>query len=97
MIERRELTPRGRERKRQRNRDTELARFARVALADPTTHPLRRARLLRGWTTDDLAAAADRLSPATVGDIEKGRSPGSRHTRLALSRALRRPLKDLFE
>jgi DNA-binding XRE family transcriptional regulator len=91
------LSERRRERRRQRLRDEALRQFAKKALADPNTTPLRRARLERGWTTDELAAAADQLSPATVGDIEKGRSPGSRHTRLALSRALRRPLKDLFE
>jgi len=91
------MTDRGRERKRQRCRDKELKRFTKVALADPTTHPLRRARLEAELTTDELAARADRLSPATISEIENRRSPGSRHTRLALARALRRPLKDLFE
>ena len=91
------LTDRRRERRRQRLRDEALRQFAAKALADPSTHPLRRARLEAGLTTDELSARADHLSPCTVGDIECRRSPGSRHTRLALARALRRPLRDLFE
>ena len=84
-------------RSRQRCRDRELARFRRAALADSHCHPLRRARLEAGLTTAELARKADRLSPGTIGQIERRNSPGTPHTRATLARVLRRPLKELFE
>jgi len=84
------------ERRRRRLRDTAFKQFARKALADPSTHPLCRARLAANLTVDELARRADCLSSDTISAIEHRRSPGSKHTRLALARALRRPLRDLF-
>lgn len=90
------LSERRVERRRQRLRDRALAQFARKALADPSTHPLCRARLQAGLTVDELAFKADRLSPDTISAIEHRRSPGSQCTRRVLARALRLPVSRLF-
>lgn len=71
-------------------------RHRRCALADPTTHPLRRARLTfhgDGLTIDALASRA-LVGPSLIQKIERGREASERTWR-RLARALDVRLDDL--
>jgi len=74
---------------RERLRDATFAQYRAAALADPNTHPLRRARLEyrgKGLTTGELAARA-MVGRATVQRAEAGR-PVQDLTLQRLGRAL---------
>jgi XRE family transcriptional regulator, regulator of sulfur utilization len=57
---------------------------------------MREARLRRGWTQDDLAAAAD-TDRAYIGNLETGRRNPSFSTLTRITDALGEPLSGLLE
>jgi ribosome-binding protein aMBF1 (putative translation factor) len=69
---------------RERMRRAQTLRYARVALADDNTSPLRLARIEAGWSRPELARAA-RVSVSTVKRAERGERNvrGYSYTRLA--------------
>src|SRR5437763_11714945 len=70
-------------------------RHAARALIDPTTHPLRLARIRHGFTIDEVAGAAS-LSSKAVARIERRESPGTRNSRARLAAALGADQQGLF-
>lgn len=81
---------------RRRLRDLALKKFADHVEEDPERHhALRVVRVRAGLTTKELAQMVDTV-PGTIGDIERGRSPGSRSTRKRIGRVLGVDVSSIF-